>query len=261
MNDYRNSLSKEKVRQVIDRQEKFSIDAAGYISQAWDMVQKDQGNYVGFGAVSMLISGTLGIIPYIGNLLSSLVSAVLNPGFYIFSFKKKYGQHPDFNTFFESTKHAGPLILEVLIVSLIAIIAIAPAGAIFAMAVDWDTGLPNDPSGLMIGSMVLLGLMALVALIYLSVSWLFAPQFIIFANMGPWEAMEASRKLVAPNFGDVFILLILTGLISIAGLLLCCIGLFWAIPTVQTTNFLVFDDIFKLDEEIDQTDLIIDHLL
>ncbi|MGK0389763.1 MAG: hypothetical protein ACI94Y_002508 [Maribacter sp.] len=261
MNDYRGSLSKEKVRQVIDRQEKFSIDATGYISQAWDMVQKDQGNYIGFGAVSMLISGAVGVIPYIGNILSGLVSAVLNPGFYIFSFKKKYDQHPDFNTFFEGTKHTGALIAELLIVSLISIIAIAPAGIIFAFSVDWDTGMLNDPSGLMIGLMAIFGLIAFVILFYLTVSWIFAPQFIIFADMGPWEAMEASRKLVAPNFGEVFILLILTGLLTIAGLLLCCIGLFWAIPTVQTTNFLVFDDIFKLGEEMDETDSIIEHLL
>lgn len=261
MNNYQDSLSKEKAWEIIERQEKFSIDASGYISQAWDMVQKDQGNYVGFGAVSLLISGTLGIIPYIGNLLSSLVSTVLNPGFYIFSYKKKYSQHPDFNTFFESTKYAGPLILEVLIVSLFAILAIAPAGIIFAMSVDWDSGLPNDPSGLMIGLMVIFGLIAFVILLYLSISWVFAPQFIIFAKMGPWEAMEASRKLVAPNFWDVFILVLLTGLVSVAGMLLCCIGLFWTTPTVQTTNFLVFDDIFKLGKDIDETDMIIDHLL
>lgn len=262
MTDYQGVLSQTKVKQIIEKREKRSLDVMGYFNQAWDLVQKDTGNYVGFGAIAMIISGVLGAVPYLGNVLSAISNAILNPGFSIYTYKKLSAQNPDFNTFFEGTKFAGPLLIQALISSFITLIFILPALVPFLFYYDFNTGAIDEPSVLAIGIMLLFGTIAIIALTYLIISWMFAPHLIIFSDFNPWEAMEASRKAVAPHFWTIFLFLILAGVATFIGFLMCCVGLFWAMPTVQTASYLAFEDIFKLREDIDdETDQILEHLL
>lgn len=55
-------------------------------------------------------------------------------------------------------------------------------------------------------------------LIYLSVSWIFTPLFIVFYNMKAWDAMEASRKIITKKwlwfFGVACVLGLIGGIIN-----------------------------------------------
>ena len=262
MTNYKGSLSQDKVRRIVENREYRSLDIVGYFNQAWTMVQKDTGNYVGFGAISLIISTVLGLVPYLGNIFSAIAGAILNPGFAIFTHQKLSARQPDFNTFFEGTKFAGPLLVQAIIAGFITFVIIMPVLVPVLVYYDFNSGMMSDPSPLAIGSMLVFGLIAFVILFYLSISWIFAPQLIIFADMNPWEAMEASRKVVGPNFGSIFLLLLLGGVSGVVGALMCCIGLFWAMPTIHTANYLAFEDLFKVREDIDDdTDQILEHLL
>ena len=66
--------------------------------------------------------------------------------------------------------------------------------------------------------------------IYLSTAWKFTLPTIIDKRLGFWEGMELSRKAVKGRWWLVFALILLTGLISAAGVLACCIGVFVTMP-------------------------------
>lgn len=66
--------------------------------------------------------------------------------------------------------------------------------------------------------------------IYLAVAFYYAPLLIIDRKMGFWEAMQLSRRTVHAQWFPVFGLAILSGLMSLLGLLLCCVGMLATFP-------------------------------
>jgi hypothetical protein len=66
--------------------------------------------------------------------------------------------------------------------------------------------------------------------IYLAVAFYYTPLLIIDRKMGFWEAMQLSRRTVHPQWFTVFGLAILSGLMSVLGVFLCCIGMLATFP-------------------------------
>jgi uncharacterized membrane protein len=80
--------------------------------------------------------------------------------------------------------------------------------------------------------------------IYLGVSWKFTLPLVIDKQLGFWEAMELSRKVVTRQWFLLFALLLVAGLISVSGLLLCCIGILATVPLGIATILYAYEDIF-----------------
>lgn len=80
--------------------------------------------------------------------------------------------------------------------------------------------------------------------IYLAVSWKFTLPAVIDKRLGFWQAMEHSRTTVARCWWLVFALLILVALITMAGLLACCIGIFVSVPLGIATVLYAYEDLF-----------------
>ena len=62
--------------------------------------------------------------------------------------------------------------------------------------------------------------MLIAVLVYLSVSFSFANQFVLFEKLEAWQAIQASRKVVAKNFWQVFGFYILMGLVVLVPFLI-----------------------------------------
>ncbi len=99
--------------------------------------------------------------------------------------------------------------------------------------------------GLVQGLLVLLGIAAcLIPGIYLSVAWIFATPLVIDRQIGFWDAMELSRKVVSRHWFTMFALMLVMGLLGICGLLACCVGLFVTIPIGWVALMYAYEDIF-----------------
>ena len=57
-----------------------------------------------------------------------------------------------------------------------------------------------------------------------SAMYIFAYPLIIEKNLGFWEAMEESRKIIWPNIVQFTLFAIVGILLGILGVLLCCVG-------------------------------------
>ena len=60
-------------------------------------------------------------------------------------------------------------------------------------------------------------LVAIIPMMYLSISWIFALALVPDRGMGFWDALELSRKMVGKHWWTVFGLLVVCGLVQIAG--------------------------------------------
>ena len=80
--------------------------------------------------------------------------------------------------------------------------------------------------------------------IYLAVSWVFSPPLIVDKRLDFWPAMELSRKAAAEHFFGVFALLLVCGLIVMAGSLALCVGIFFAAPVAFGAIAIAYDDLF-----------------
>jgi uncharacterized membrane protein len=110
--------------------------------------------------------------------------------------------------------------------------------------------------GPMIGQLVLLGLVTnLLALIgyalciipgiFLQVAWLFSVPLVIDRRMNFWDAMELSRKMVCKHWFIVFAFLIIYGLVGLAGVIACCIGILVTIPIGFGAWMYAYETIFS----------------
>jgi uncharacterized membrane protein len=81
--------------------------------------------------------------------------------------------------------------------------------------------------------------------IYLAVAWIFSIPLVIDRQMGFWEAMEFSRKMVNKHWFLVFAFLLVYGLLSMAGIIACCIGIFVTLPIGIAALMYAFETIFS----------------
>ena len=81
--------------------------------------------------------------------------------------------------------------------------------------------------------------------IYLAVAWLFAAPLVIDKQMGFWEAMEFSRKMVTKHWFVVFGFLIVYSLVVMAGLIAFCVGFFVTMPIGIAAVMCAYENIFS----------------
>jgi hypothetical protein len=80
--------------------------------------------------------------------------------------------------------------------------------------------------------------------IFLAIAWIFALPLAIDKNLGFWQAMETSRKVVTKHWWTVLALVLLAGLIGVAGIVACCIGIFLTLPLTYAVLMYAYNDLF-----------------
>jgi len=98
-----------------------------------------------------------------------------------------------------------------------------------------------------LGAAILYGLIVIggfILLIIPGIMWAiqfqFAYYFVVDKDMGPIEALKASSKLTRGSRWDIFGFDIMVILVSVLGLLCCCVGLLVAMPVCSVASALVY---------------------
>ena len=242
-----------KLKELIDYGYEFRI--SDYVSEGIDIFKKHAGSFIGYTLLLLVIQGVVTSIPRIGNFGSMLISPALNVGIYLFAHRVANGENPDFNTFFRGFDHFVQLLLASIVTGIITVIAALPlvGGAIYAMLSIFE-------GGGSLGSFPMWTIVFVIPLIYLAVCYMWTSMFIVFHHMEFWPAMEASRKIIAKNWFQVFLLALLIFFFGqILGALALIVGLLVTIPAAMCINYAAFADVTGLNE-VQETD-IIDHLV
>lgn len=89
--------------------------------------------------------------------------------------------------------------------------------------------------------------------IYLGVAYYLALPLMVEKNLGPWEALEASRKAVTHHWFKFFFTYFSIGLILFFSFLLLGIGVIWTIPMSMLVSGVLYRNVFGYSGEVAAT--------
>ena len=220
------------------------VDPVECIKGGWEIVKNQYWLFVGMTLVGILIGSAVPL----GILLGPMMC-----GLYLTFFKVRRGEPIEFGTLFKGFDYFGPSVIATLlhIVPIIAIVL--PAYFLFyisifvSMAAQGDD--PNPAA--FIGIMAMFGvfwLVVMVIVIVISVGFTFAYPLIVDRRLQGFDAVKLSFRAAMANFWRLLIMMLLTSLMSIAGVLACYIGMFFVFPIVYATIARAYEQVFGLSD-------------
>ena len=207
---------------------------------------------VGVTLLILLAQTILSAIPLLGMVAGFCLNGVFYGGLYYYYLGKIRGEPREAGDAFAGfTKAFVPLMLATMLVSLLTLaVAAACFGAWLAPLLKAGFPLaanvaPPIPSGPM-----LFGFLAgFLGMIYLSVSWMFAFPLVIDRGLGPWTAMEVSRRVVARQWFRVLFVLILGSILALLGLVAFLIGFIFTLPLLLGAMLYAYEDLCNAPEK------------
>lgn len=187
------------------------LDIGSCLERAWNLLKANFWPIVGTTFVLFIVMLIAQSVPFLGLLVSLLLTGVFYGGLYYFYLKKIRGQPAELGDAFAGFSLAFlPLMLASIVSSLL----------------------------------TTLGLLLLILPgIYLAVSYAFVYLLIVDHKLEFWCAMEVSRRVVTAQWWRVFGLLILGGIIAILGVLGLIIGIFITMPILIGAIAYAYEDL------------------
>ncbi len=256
-----------------------TINATQSISQGFNLAGKNWGLNIAFVIVYIVIAGAAGamlsFVPLGGQVFSSVIAPILIFGISIVAHKFARNERVDFGEYFDGFKMFMPLFLTNLLKMVVVLIAVLPLILyLFTVLGGFDTisriiSLSSDPtaieelrdvaidslSNLNIPLLILLGIIAFLPTFFLT----FAMFFVWYKKLEPMDAIKQSFELVKANLGQVIVFFLLWGLILIASVLPCGIGLLFTIPAFGCSLYAAFVSVVNIDE--DKEFKVLEHLV
>jgi len=219
------------------------------------------------GVVSNAIfTGQLQELPWFricyGLVLSGLNALILGPllgGYYLLFLKARRGQPSDMADLFAGfQRNFSNLALGYFVVAMVTGALMVPYNLrCIERMLPILTHMQNmQPTEVQAQLVQLLGvftntlpllLITLVPVTYLSVNWLFTQALIIDKDMDFRTAMWTSWRCVHKHWWHVFGLVVITGLINVAGFCACCVPLLFTVPFGMATLMIAYETIFGAD--------------
>lgn len=229
------------------------IDITSCLARSWTLYKSDFGLIFFTTLVVTIAASAASGFPYIGPVIGFALNGVLYGGLYSFYFRLIRGQKAELPDAFDGFRTAlVPLILASIVTSLLMTAAIA-----IASIPMWFTLVPiiiryaENPdlapglllSALGVGTILNILLVIVVALL-VYVLWIFTFPLVIDKKMDFWPAMETSRKAVMNNFSGIVGLFFIGILLTILGVIACCIGVFFTLPIFFGSFAYAYEDLF-----------------
>ena len=229
----------------------YDLDIGGCVGNSWELLKGNFGLVFGGVAVFILVQffmGVLAQIPLVGILVSLgslILTGPLTGGVYYFLLKNIRRQPGEIGDVFAGFRLAfGQLVLGYVVVVILTCLAMLPGAAVMALPIITMVRQQAVAAGPIL--VALLGfIVMIVPAVYLSTSWLFSLPLIIDRQMEFWPAMSASRKVVGKHWWLVFGLVVVCGLINMAGFMACGIGVFFALPITLGALMYAYESIFS----------------
>jgi hypothetical protein len=215
---------------------RYSFQTGEVLSEAWEKVKGAKGTIFGGVFVMYVTSFLLGfickaalsmlgidqnnivltVITQLGlQLISMTVTVLFTGGLMMMGVRRAADEPISFSMLFDGFAKAKPLVIAMIFQSVMIIIG-------FALLI-----IPG---------------------IYLSIGYGLTYPLIMEKELGPWEAMEASRKAIHHHWFQIFGLYFVMGLIFMLSALPLGIGLIWTLPMGVITLGIVYRTVFGTEE-------------
>lgn len=231
-----------------------AVNPVQCISDGWQIIKNDYLMYFGIAFVAYLLTGCIPIV----NLF--LIGPVTGGVFYCL-LRRMRGEYVSFGDMFKGFDKFVPLMLVGLIQAIPGIIIqIVQLSTDVARIFIQNRGSRNGSIFLQssgtgeaaLAGIIIFAIVFFVVAIVIGIAWaisfFFAFPLIIEHNLGVVEAITTSARAGWSNFFGLLLLIILEGLIVIAGALALCIGIFFVLPILYAANAVAYRQVFPVSE-------------
>ena len=251
------------------------LDVFACLQKGYTLVKNNAGllitGTVIFGmivsAMSMVVSELPPAIARFAMILGPLVSGPLTGGLFYLFLKQIRGQEGALGDVFAGFRMAFiPLFLGGMVMLLVIELCMAPASVVYGEKIDplltkFQQVSPTSPADVqnlanslwpqVVAAFWSYGpifLLCAIPAMYLSINWQFTLPLIIDKKMNFWPAMKLSWRVVHRHWWQIFGLVVLTQLLNVVGLLVCCLGVFFTMPVGFAALMFAYEVIFSKSE-------------
>lgn len=242
----------------------YNFNLGDYISKGFDIFKNNAGLFIGYLIVYYLIHFILGLLPFIGQLGTLLISTPLTLGFYIVAHKTYNREEVSFSNFFDGFTEWAQLLVAGLLSFLIVMIAFVPA--IIFLLITLGTAFLQDAEDIGSGynpflylgfaNLMIVFLLFMVAAM-VAMLFFYAPLFVYFEKLTAWNAIVLSAKVVSKQFfmhilfGIVWFIIIIISAIPLG------LGLLVTIPASLCSVYIAWRSItnYQQNAEADEDEL------
>jgi hypothetical protein len=233
----------------------YNVDVGSCLSRSWELLKGSFWPIAGGTALVYVVMFAAGAIPYAGSVIQLVVNGPLMGGLYWYLLKAVRGEDINISDAFSGF---GPnftkLMLAHIVSSVLLGLCILP-GAICILLVMFGliggSGGQHEAFAQAFGHMgvllipcIALLVVGFLAIVYLSVCWVFMFPLIMDKQLNFWPAMKLSRQVVGKHWWTIFLLLFVGGLIAGLGVLACCVGVFVTMAIFFGAMVYAYEDIF-----------------
>lgn len=210
----------------------------------WDLIRSQYWLFVGMTAVGFIIGS---FVP-LGILMGPMMC-----GIYLSLFQVRRNQPVEFGTLFKGFDYFGDSLIATLLHMIPMVVIFVPAYIIFYIGffvvLSQRGGEPDAGTMLgFFGFFAIFWLVMMVILIVVSVAFTFAYPLIVDRRLSGLDAVKLSMKAAMANFWRLLGLLLMSGLLSFAGVLLCYVGIFLVLPISFAAIAVAYEQVFGLGE-------------
>jgi uncharacterized membrane protein len=168
-------------------------------------------------------------------------------------FKKRRGEFFEFGDLFKGFDYFAQSVVATLLHAIPIVVIIVPGYILFyvsfilSVAVQGDEPNPAAMFGVM-GMFMIFYVLALIVILLVSIGFTFVYPLIVDRKLGAIDAIKLSFRAAMANFGRLFVLFLLNGLLSIGGLLLCYVGMFLVLPITYGAIAVAYEQVFGLSD-------------
>lgn len=215
------------------------------IKAGWELIRSQYWLFVGITLVGLLIGNFVPLWILMGPMMC---------GIYLALFKTRRGEPIEFGLLFKGFDYFGDALIATLLHMIPIVVVVIPTYLLFyvgmfAMLASQNGSEPNPAA--MLGFFGIFGvvwLVIMVLLIVVSVVFTFAYPLIVDRHMSGLNAVKLSIRAAFANFWRLLGMLLLTGLISSLGMLLCFVGIYLFIPLSFAAIATAYEQVFGLSE-------------
>lgn len=230
-----------------------AVEPVQCIKGGWETIKNQYWLFVGMTLVAILIGSAVPL----GILLGPMMC-----GLYMALFKTRRGEPIEFGTLFKGFDFFGQSVVAALLHTIPIIAIVVPAYLLFyvsmfvSMAAAGSGDEPN-PAAFM-GVMLMFGLFwiaVMLVILFITIGFTFAYPLIVDRKMQGFDAVKLSFKAAFANFWRLLGMVLLTSLLSIAGLLVCYVGMLFVMPIGYAAIAKAYEQVFGLSDGMEVSNL------
>ena len=223
-----------------------AVEPVECIKAGWNLIKSQYWLFAGIAVVGMLIGS---VVP-LGLMLGPMMC-----GIYLALFQTRRGRPIEFAVLFKGIDYFGDALIATLLHLIPIVIVVVPTVIVFyigmvgAVILTASQREPN-PGALLgvFGLFVVVWFVLMALLIVLSVAFTFAYPLIVDRRLSGLEAVKLSIRAGFANFWRLLGMLLLTGLISSLGLVLCFVGVYLLLPITFAAIASAYEQVFGLSD-------------